>query len=84
MIDNQEQQDPLLSIIIFATQKLGQQLDEEQVCNGLTLAKGALRLNQIADAFCNAGMDAAPQRLPAKKLAVPALVLNQENQAFYI
>ncbi|WP_064792345.1 type I secretion system permease/ATPase [Shewanella woodyi] len=84
MIDNQEQQDPLLSIIIFATQKLGQQLDEEQVCNGLTLAKGALRLNQIADAFGNAGIDAAPQSLPAKKLAVPALVLNKENQAFYL
>lgn len=84
MIDNQAQQDPLLSIIIFATQKLGQQLDGEQICNGLTLAKGALGLNQIVDAFGNAGIDAAPQSLPAKKLAVPALVINKENQAFYL
>ncbi|MBW8186543.1 type I secretion system permease/ATPase [Shewanella nanhaiensis] len=84
MIDNQEKQDPLLSIIIFATQKLGLQLDGEQICNGLTLAKGALGLNQIADAFGNAGIDATPQSLPAKKLAVPALVINKENQAFYL
>lgn len=84
MIETESGHDPLLAIILVTNRQLGLQVDSERITSGIALVKGQLTLNSIADAFINAGIDAAPQSLPAKKMALPALVFNKQKHPFYL
>ncbi|MFB2681249.1 type I secretion system permease/ATPase [Shewanella mangrovisoli] len=73
---------PFLAIILLACAQFDCEADAEQILTGLHLDKGQLNTDLLQAALFNAGLEACEQNADFTDIALPAILLNRQQQPF--